>query len=132
MEVLRTKILIEKTNISKMKGDYKAFNTIEKQSFLEALKTVRIDSRYSIIIKYVYDDTTMNIQIDEDSKTTNQREESHITHHFLRQPQKICLSMLKWDKVRLHIDENYLSQFRFVDYIILISSNRNDFNDRRC
>lgn len=37
----------------------------------------------------------------------------------------IALDELKWDKVGIKIDENYLSRYKYADDIDLISSNLN-------
>lgn len=50
--------------------DYqKAFDSIETWSFLTAMEDARIDSRYSAIIKNIYDKATFHVKIDDDLKT---------------------------------------------------------------
>lgn len=48
---------------------HKASDSVETWAFLTALEKARIDSRYSALIKDVYDEATFHIKIDEDEIT---------------------------------------------------------------
>lgn len=48
---------------------YKAFDPIEAWAILTTMDAARIDTRYSTLIKYIYENATMQVAKDEDLKT---------------------------------------------------------------
>lgn len=48
---------------------HKAFDSVESWAFLQAMDNPRIDSRYTNFLKTIYKDTTLHVEINEDSKT---------------------------------------------------------------
>lgn len=50
---------------------HKAFDSIEIPAILKALNNARIDTRYSYLLKYLYENSTIKVKIN-DELTTNQ------------------------------------------------------------
>lgn len=48
---------------------HKAFDSIETWAFLQSMDKARIDSRYSKLLKNIYENTTLHVSIKEDPKT---------------------------------------------------------------
>jgi len=73
LQVIRT--LVEKCteyNIPLMMAfvDFqKAFDSVETWAFLDAMDLARVDSRYSNLIKYIYNQATLEVKINDDMNT---------------------------------------------------------------
>lgn len=107
---------------------HKAFDSVETWAFLTALEDARIDSRYSALIKDIYDEATFHIKIDEDQITEKIRLGKGVRQGDTISPKLFTLSLesvfkkLDWDGKGLKIDGSYLSHLRFADDIVLIST----------
>lgn len=115
--------------------DYqKAFDSIETWSFLTAMEDARIDSRYTAIIKNIYDKATFHVKIDDDLKTDKIPLGKGVRQGDTISPKLFTLALenvskkLEWGKKSLNIDGTYLSHLRFADDIVLLSTDVQKLN----
>lgn len=114
---------------------HKAFNSIEKWTFLDAMDAARIDSRYTALIQNIYERATFDIKIDEDLKTNKiqmyrgVRQGDPISPKLFILVLKNVFEDLNWDDREINIDESYLNNLRFADDVILLSNNTSEPKD---
>lgn len=111
---------------------HKAFDSIEKWAFLGAMDQARIDSRYSNIIKNIYENASLQIKIDESTKTNKIPIKRGVRQGDTISPKLFTLALenvfkkLSWENRGIRIDGSYLSHLRFADDLVLISSDVNE------
>lgn len=108
--------------------DYqKAFDSIETWVVLEALDKARIDSRYSNLIKFIYEHATLHVKLEEDWVTgrvpirRGVRQGDTISPKLFTLVLEDVFGRLSWDR-KGNIDGKRLSHLRFADDIVLFSS----------
>lgn len=113
--------------------DYeKAFDTIEVWTVLQALDNARVDSRYSDLMKYIYEKATSTIKIDNDTKTKQIKLERGVRQGDTISPKLFTLTLedifkkLNWEHLGINIDGKKLNHLRFADDIVLISESEAD------
>jgi hypothetical protein len=135
------RLLIEKSteyniNIHMAFVDYrKAFDSVEAWSILRALQNARIDSRYIKLIKYIYENATMDVRMDDDRKTNKIKIEKGVRQGDTISPKLFTLALedtfksLNWDKKGININGTYMSHLRFADDIVIISEDLDQLKD---
>ncbi|CAH1224416.1 unnamed protein product [Diabrotica balteata] len=110
--------------------DYnKAFDSIEFWAVLDGMNNARIDSRYRMLLKYIYDNATMQINVAEGLTTNKIRSERGVRQGDTISPKLFTLALedvfkkLNWEQLGIKIDGRFLSHLRFADDIVLISNN---------
>lgn len=105
---------------------HKAFDTVELKAVLEALQECRIDYRYMKLIYNIYKNATMSVQLHENSNKI--KINRGVRPGATRSP-KLFISVLEsafkhlnWDHKGISVDGNNLTNLRFADDIVLISS----------
>lgn len=92
------------------------------------MEHARIDSRYINLIKYVYNNATLHVKIDEDTRTNKIKVTRGVRQGDTISPKLFTLALedvfrtLDWESKGLNIDGRYLSHLRFADDVVLISS----------
>jgi hypothetical protein len=95
---------------------------------MDALNKARVDSRYSNLLKNIYDTSTMQVTVNEDWKTAEIPAERGVRQGDPISPKLFTLAMeyafqnLNWDSKGIQIDGTHLNHLRFADDIVLISS----------
>jgi hypothetical protein len=127
------RLLIEKHNEYKMCFalafvDYeKAFDSIELWAILDALYECRTDSRYSELIKYIYEHATSSIRLHEDTQKFNigrgVRQGDTISPKLFTAALESIFKKLEWSERGVNINGQYLNHLRFADDIVLIAPN---------
>lgn len=129
LQVMRT--LIEKCNEYKIKiaiafVDYeKAFDSVEIWKILDALNRCRIDSRYTRLIKHVYENATLSIRLHENTEKFKMGR--GIRQGDTASPKLFTLALedvfkeLEWSEMGININGTFFNNLRFADDIALIS-----------
>jgi len=136
IQMLRT--LIEKCNeyipLHLAFVDYqKAFDSIETWAVLEAMNRARIDSRYSKLIRYIYEHATLRVKLEEDWMTGRVKIKRGVRQGDTISPKLFTLALedvfkdMSWEQKGININGNRLSHLRFADDIVLISSDADEF-----
>ncbi|KAM0735271.1 LINE-1 retrotransposable element ORF2 protein [Formica fusca] len=109
--------------------DYqKAFDSIETWAVLRAMDNARIDSRYSNLIRHIYEHATLHVKMEEDWVTGKVPVGRGVRQGDTISPKLFTLALedifknLKWEQKSINIDGKRLNHLRFADDIILISS----------
>lgn len=111
---------------------HKAFDSIETWAFLTAMDTARIDTRYSNLIKYIYENATLQVSIDEDLVTDpipinrGVRQGDTISPKLFTLALEDVFKRLQWESRGINVDGVYLNHLRFADDIVLITSDANE------
>lgn len=114
---------------------HKAFDSIETWAFLQAMDDARIDSRYTNLLKNIYDNATFHVKINEDLKTAKIKVNRGVRQGDTVSPKLFTLALenvfksLQWEMKGVNIDGSYLSHLRFADDIVLMSSDIQELND---
>lgn len=132
LQTLRT--LIEKSteyNIPLHLGfvDYqKAFDSVETWAILKSLDSARIDSRYTTLIKQIYENASMQVRIDDDLKTDRIPIKRGVRQGDTISPKLFTLALedvfkkLDWQNNGINIDGVRLNHLRFADDIVIIAN----------
>jgi hypothetical protein len=125
------RLLIEKLNEYKMDivlafVDYeKAFDSIEIWAILDALYDCRTDSRYSELIKYIYEHATSSIRLHEDTQKfkigRGVRQGDTISPKLFTAALELIFKNLEWSELGVNITGQNLNHLRFADDIVLIA-----------
>lgn len=113
---------------------HKAFDSIETWAFLNALDDARIDTRYTTIIKDIYQEATFHIKIDNDLQTDKIKLGKGVRQGDTISPKLFTLALenvfkrLNWEGKGLKIDGTFLNHLRFADDIVLISTDIGELN----
>lgn len=113
----------------------KAFDSVEIWAVLESLENARIDSRYTNIIKNIYENASIQIKLDEKTKTNPIKLQRGVRQGDTISPKLFTLVLedifkkLKWDTKGVNIDGVYLNHLRFADDIALIANNLQELNE---
>ena len=113
----------------------KAFDCIETHAFLKAMDRARIDSRYTNIIKNIYQNATFHVKIDEELQTNKIKIQRGVRQGDPISPKLFTLALedvfkeLAWEKKGIRIDGSYLNNLRFADDIVLISSDVSELGE---
>lgn len=105
----------------------KAFDSIEIWQILMSMDNARMDSRYTTLIRNIYQNASFHIKIDEGTKTNNIQIKRGVRQGDTISPKLFTLALedvfkrLPWEKKGIKIDGTYLSHLRFADDIVLIS-----------
>ena len=113
--------------------DYqKAFDTLEIWAVLHAMDAARIDSRYSNLIKDIYEHATLHVKVEEDLITGRIPIKREVRQGDTISPKLFTLAMqnafknLTWKQNGINIDGQFLSHLRFADDIVLISNDADE------
>lgn len=88
----------------------------------------RIDSRYSNLIKYIYEHATLHVRVEEDWMMEKVQIKRSVRQGDTISPKLFTLALedvfksLSWDRKGINVNGNYLNHLRFADDIVLISS----------
>jgi len=125
------RLLIEKHNEYKKNiaiafVDYeKAFDSVEMWAILNALDECRTDSRYSKILKYIYEHATSSIRLHEDTQKFSidrgVRQGDTISPKLFTAALESIFKKLEWSELGVNINGRYLNHLRFADDIVLIA-----------
>ena len=113
----------------------KAFDSVETWAVIESLENARIDSRYTNIIKNIYENATIQIKLDDKTKTNTiklkrgVRQGDTISPKLFTLVLEDCFKKLKWDTKGINIDGVHLSHLRFADDIILAAKDPQELNE---
>lgn len=109
--------------------DYrKAIDSLETWAILRAMEKARIDSRYTNLIRHIYNKAVLHVRIDEDMMTDQVKVEKGIRQGDSISPKLFTLALedvfkdINWEGKGVLIDGEYLNHLRFADDILLISS----------
>lgn len=114
---------------------HKAFDSIETWAFIQAMDDARIDSRYTNLLKNIYENATFHVKINEDLKTDKVKVNRGVRQGDTISPKLFTLALenifksLQWETKGINIDGSYLNHLRFADDIVLISNNRHELSD---
>ena len=115
--------------------DYKkAFDSVETWAFLSALEDARIDSRYTALIKNIYENGTFHVKVSDELKTDKitigkgVRQGDPISPKLFTAALENVFKRLNWEDKGILIDGIRLNNLRFADDICLLSS---DFEELR-
>jgi endonuclease/exonuclease/phosphatase family metal-dependent hydrolase len=132
LQVVRS--LIEKCNEYKIEIaiafiDYeKAFDSTETWSILDSLDECRVDSRYTKMIKYIYENATSCIELHEKTDKfkigRGVRQGDTISPKLFTAALEGIFKKLNWSKMGININGKFLSHLRFADDIILFATNK--------
>jgi Reverse transcriptase (RNA-dependent DNA polymerase) len=106
---------------------HKAFDSIETWQILMSMDNARIDSRYTTLIKNIYQNASMHIKIDEETRTNSIKIKRGVRQGDTISPKLFTLALedvfkrLPWEKKGIKIDGAYLNHLRFADDIVIIS-----------
>jgi hypothetical protein len=112
--------------------DYqKAFDSIETWAVLEAMNLARVDSRYSMLIKHIYESATLKVNVNDwETETVNVRrgvrQGDSISPKLFTLALESVFQKVDLQEKGLKIDGQYLSHLRFADDIVLFSSDINE------
>lgn len=108
--------------------DYrKTFDSIETWAVLMAMEEARIDSRYSRLIKSIYEGATLQVKLNDDWTTEKipvkrgVRQGDTISPKLFTAALEHALKKLNWERKGISIDGAYLNHLRYADDIVLIS-----------
>lgn len=96
------------------------------------MNNARIDSRYSLILKNIYEHATFHVKIDEDLETDKIQIRRGVRQGDTISPKLFTLALedvfkqLNWENVGINIDGTFLNNLRFADDIVLINSDINE------
>ena len=129
LQVMRT--LIEKCNEYKIPIvlifiDYeKAFDSVEIWSILESLHECRVDSRYSNLIKNIYESATSCIKLHENTAKfkigRGVRQGDTISPKLFTSTLETVFKKLDWSRMGINVNGKFSSHLRFADDICLIA-----------
>lgn len=114
---------------------HKAFDSVETWSLLESLDNARVDSRYTQIIKNIYENATLQVKIDDTTKTSKiplkrgVRQGDNISPKLFTLALETAFKSINWEKRGINIDGLCLSHLRFADDIVLMATNTNELRD---
>jgi hypothetical protein len=109
--------------------DYKkAFDSLETWAIVRAMNRARVDSRYTDLIKSIYENATLHVKIAEDMET-----EPINVHRGIRQgdsisPKLFTLALedmfkdLNWEDKGILIDGEHINHLRYADDLVLITT----------
>lgn len=116
--------------------DYaKAFDSIELWAIINAMYNARIDSRYRNLLRYIYENATIKVKIDDELETQKIPIQRGVRQGDPISPKLFTLALedvfkqVNWENKGLNIDGRYLSHLRFADDIVIISNNLNELSD---
>lgn len=116
--------------------DYeKAFDSVETWAVLNAMNEARIDTRYSNLIKHIYENATLQVAIDEDTSTDKIKIEKGVRQGDTISPKLFTLALesafknLAWENKGINVDGTRLNHLRFADDIVVISNDINQLKD---
>jgi len=96
------------------------------------MNNARIASRYTNLLKNIYKEATITVKAQEDV-TTNRipinrgiRQGNRISPKLFTVALEDVFRRLDWDKKGLRVDGRYLSNLRFADDTVLISSTKEE------
>lgn len=106
--------------------DYeKAFNTISQQKMLEALTDCRIDHRYTMLIKHIYQNATACVRLHENTNNFRigrlVRQGDTISPKLFTTVLQYMCKQIEWEDLGLNINGENLCHLRFADDIVLIT-----------
>ena len=108
----------------------KAFDTIEKWAFLNALKRSRIDSRYIQLINALYHDATMTVRVfggtDPINLRRGVRQGDTISPKIFTAALEDIFKTLEWEAKGVNINGEQLNNLRFADDIVLLAESMDD------
>jgi len=129
IQVMRT--LIEKCNEYKIGIvlifiDFeKAFDSVEIWSILESLNECRVDSRYSNLIRNVYENATSCVKLHENTSKfkvgRGARQGDTISPKLFTTTLESVFKKLDWSEMGININGKYLNHLRFADDIVLMA-----------
>ena len=129
LQVMRT--LIEKCNEYKISIvlifiDFeKAFDSVETWSIWDSLDECRVDSRYSKVLQYVYENATSCIKLHENTTKfrigRGVRQGDTISPKLFTSVLESVFKKLDWSKKGIDIKGEFLSHLRFADDIVLVA-----------
>ena len=129
LQVMRT--LIEKCNEYKIGIvlifiDFeKAFDSVETWSIWDSLDECRVDSRYSRVLQYVYENATSCIKLHENTTKfrlgRGVRQGDTISPKLFTSVLESVFKKLDWSKKGIDIKGEFLSHLRFADDIVLVA-----------
>jgi len=130
LQVMRS--LIEKCNEYKIPIaiifiDFeKAFDSVELWSIMDSLDECRIDSRYTRLIKYIYEHATSSVKMhkhtDKFQVERGVRQGDTISPKLFTSALETVFKKLDWSEMGININGRFLNNLRFADDIALTSS----------
>lgn len=116
--------------------DYnKAFDSIELWAVYKAMNNARIDSRYRILLKNIYDQATFHIKINDDTVTRKIPMKRGVRQGDTISPKLFTLALedvfktVNWDRKGIKIDGNFLNHLRYADDIVIFSTNLDELQE---
>ena len=104
----------------------KAFDSVETWSILESLDECRVDSRYSNLIRYVYENATACIKLHENTDKfkigRGVRQGDTISPKLFTSTLESVFKKLDWSKMGINVNGKYLSHLRFADDVLLMAN----------
>ena len=132
LQVMRT--LIEKCNEYKIGIvlifiDFeKAFDSVETWSILDSLDECRVDSRYSNVIRNVYEKATSCVKLHENTSKfkigRGVRQGDTISPKLFTATLESVFKKLDWSEMGINMNGKHLSHLRFADDIVLVAADQ--------
>ena len=101
---------------------------LERWAILRAMNNARIDSRYTNLLRHIYENATIHVKVDEDLSTgkipvkRGIRQGDSISPKLFTAALEDIFKQLNWEGKGVIIDGQYLSHLRFADDVIIMSS----------
>lgn len=111
--------------------DYeKAFDTINQHEMLKALSNCRIDHRYTMLIKHIYENATASVRLQEDTDQfpikRGVRQGDTISPKLFTALLEYMCKGVEWEEMGVNINGEKLNHLRFADDIVLIADSIGD------
>ncbi|KAA5586822.1 reverse transcriptase family protein, partial [Pseudomonas aeruginosa] len=112
--------------------DYeKAFDSIETWAVLRSLQRCRIDYRYVEVLKYLYNNATMSVRVQEHCTKEipvkrGVRQGDVISPKLFITALEDSFKLLEWQGLGININGEYITHLRFADDIVVMAESLED------